>query len=314
MMRFVQRGSTDQSAWVQLLNADGDYVTGLTYSDVTITVRRFLGGRLVSELSLTPTELSAIDDPHADGGFVEDSSRKRYRVDLQDAAVATGLDSADKVELKVEATGVVGNTSEELMLVDELPWETVDGPHELNITVSDGSPVANANCVLKSGSQVKARGTTDANGNPAPTLYATDGTYTLITYSDGHITQSQSVEVDGGDVTVEVTLTANTPAASADPDTVTGYSDALDVDLAVAGSVTHSRQLIKQPAGSGLTFDDSVAEFSSDSGGRVDWGELACGATYRFIRGDSNQAVDVVIPSPGDDNYADPFPVPNFRG
>lgn len=132
MNRYVQRGSTDQSAWVQLLNADGDYVTGLTYSDVTITVRRFLGGRLVSELSLTPTELTAIDDPHADGGFVEDSSRKRYRVDLQDAAVATGLDSADNVELKVEATGVVGNTSEEIVLVD-YNWAT---PADLQITVA----------------------------------------------------------------------------------------------------------------------------------------------------------------------------------
>lgn len=117
MNRLVQRGSTDVSAWVQLLDANGDYVTGMNYSDVTITARRFLGGRLVSEIAITPASLTAINDAHADGGFVEDSSRKRYRVDLTDACVATGLDSADNVELKVTASGVVGNTSEELTLV-----------------------------------------------------------------------------------------------------------------------------------------------------------------------------------------------------
>jgi len=165
MMRFVQRGSTDQSAWVQLLNADGDYVTGLTYSDVTITVRRFLGGRLVSELSLTPTELTAIDDPHADGGFVEDSSRKRYRVDLQDAAVATGLDSADNVELKVEASGVVGNTSEEIILVDTLPWD-VAGPTESLTTISLGVPDMKWWITLdENGTNTISSGSTDETGN-----------------------------------------------------------------------------------------------------------------------------------------------------
>lgn len=279
MMRYVQRGSTDQSAWVQLLNADGDYVTGLTYSDVTITVRRFLGGRLVSELSLTAAELTAIDDPHTDGGFVEDSSRKRYRVDLQDAAVATGLDSADKVELKVEATGVVGNTSEEIVLVDELPWETGKGPYAINISVSDGSDVADATCVLKSGSQVKARGTTDANGDV--TLYATNGTYTLITYSDGHITQSQTVVVDGDDLNVSVTLTGNTPAAS-DPGQITGIGRVYVNGTATAGE-TVSITAVKRPtSGTNSTgiVDYRNQSTTTDANGDYEFTGLFPGVTY----------------------------------
>lgn len=187
MNRLVQRGSTDVSAWVQLLDAAGDYVTGLTYSDVAITARRFLGGRLVSEIGITPAELTAIDDAHADGGFVEDPSRKRYRVDLTDACLATGLDSADKVELKVTASGVVGNTSEELTLVDYLPWNAISSGAQVT-TISLG--VASMRWWIttdSAGNNVIASGTTQEAGT-AQALLINGNTYYMwarkIGYND----------------------------------------------------------------------------------------------------------------------------------
>lgn len=193
-----------------------------------------------------------------------------------------------------------------------LPAE-LGGPHAVNVTVtSGGNPVENATVTLRANQSNKARNTTDANGER--TLYVEDGDYTLITICDGYITNEQAVTVAGDDLPVAVSLTISLPGASSDPTKVACYSDALDNDFAGVGNVTHSRQMVGEPGGSGFTFEDDAKEITSVAGGRIDWGALPCGARFKFVRGDSNRSVTVLIPSPGDDSYQDPFPITNFRG
>lgn len=90
MTRPIVPGSTDQSITVRFAdNTTGLPKTGLTDASAGLALwyRRQLGAKT----TITPASLAALTTAHTDGGFKEIGDGT-YRLDLPDAAVATGSD------------------------------------------------------------------------------------------------------------------------------------------------------------------------------------------------------------------------------
>lgn len=118
-MRQIKKGSADQSVVVRIIDAtDGTPETGVVYntSGIDLWYRR----EGATKTSITEASLSALSDAHADGGVLHIGDGY-YRLDLPDAAVATG---ANGVMVGGTVTGmvVVGCY---VQLVDFDPYDSV---------------------------------------------------------------------------------------------------------------------------------------------------------------------------------------------
>lgn len=89
-MRSITKGATDQSVVIRIVDsADGTPETGVTFETSGIDMWYRREGGL--EVSITEATLAAANTAHTDGGFIHISDGY-YRLDLPDAAVATGAD------------------------------------------------------------------------------------------------------------------------------------------------------------------------------------------------------------------------------
>ena len=101
-MRPVLKGSTDQSVVVRIIDsADGTPETGVVYntSGIDLWYRR----EGATKTSITEATLSALNDAHSDGGVLHIGDGY-YRIDLPDAAVASG---ANGVMVGGTVTGMI---------------------------------------------------------------------------------------------------------------------------------------------------------------------------------------------------------------
>ena len=101
-MRPVKKGSTDQSVVIRIVDAaDGTPETGVEHntSGIDLWYRR----EGATKTSITEAALAALDSAHSDGG-IEHIGDGYYRLDLPDAAVATG---ANGVAVGGTVTGMV---------------------------------------------------------------------------------------------------------------------------------------------------------------------------------------------------------------
>lgn len=99
---LVTKGSTDRSVTVDIIDAtDGTPETGVVFntSGIDLWYRRDGGARV----AITEATLAALTTAHADGGFLHVSDGT-YRLDLPDAAFATG---ANYVDFGGTVTGMV---------------------------------------------------------------------------------------------------------------------------------------------------------------------------------------------------------------
>lgn len=90
-MRQIKKGSTDKSVVIRIIDSTaGTPEEGVTYatSGLDLWYRRE-GGAVVS---LTEATLAAVDSAHSDGGIIH-IGNGYYRLDLPDAAFATGASS-----------------------------------------------------------------------------------------------------------------------------------------------------------------------------------------------------------------------------
>lgn len=102
MMRPIVKGSTDQSVVIRIVDsADGTPETGVVFntSGIDLWYRR----EGATKTSITEATLSALNDAHSDGGILHIGDGY-YRLDLPDAAVATG---ANGVAVGGTVTGMV---------------------------------------------------------------------------------------------------------------------------------------------------------------------------------------------------------------
>jgi len=87
-MRAIKKGATDQSVVIRIVDSgDGTPETGVVYNTSGIDLWYRREGEVLT--SITEATLSALNDAHSDGGILHIGDGY-YRLDLPDAAVATG--------------------------------------------------------------------------------------------------------------------------------------------------------------------------------------------------------------------------------
>lgn len=102
MSRQIVKGSADQSTVIRIVDATtGAPETGVTSATAGLDLGYRREG--AARVALTESDLTALTDAHADGGILH-IANGLYRVDLPDAAVATG---ADGVLVEGTATDMV---------------------------------------------------------------------------------------------------------------------------------------------------------------------------------------------------------------
>lgn len=93
LLDILQKGSTDRSVSIRIIDStNGSPETGVLFGDVTLWYRR--EGGLVVPIPAVELATPVLTDPHDDGGFLH-ISNGIYRVDIPDAAFATGANYVD---------------------------------------------------------------------------------------------------------------------------------------------------------------------------------------------------------------------------
>lgn len=193
-----------------------------------------------------------------------------------------------------------------------------DGSEPVTITVVDenGDEVTNANIAVFSGATLKARGTTEADGQPHDPLSINDGLgYRVYVTADGY--QQNSELVTAGNYTLDVSgptaktivLTANVPATHTDPALCIGHYVTWGSNGKREAGVEVTATLKTWPDGSaGDAFDDGGWTETSDENGDLQFGDVSeetglfRGAVYLFTRGDNGRSWEVTIPDAGSVN------------
>lgn len=128
MSRLITKGATDQTIYVEVLDSTsttGGRKTGLAYNTSSLTAYYVRNGG--SATSITLATLAAANSAHSDGGFKEVDSTNMpgiYRLDLPDAAVASG---ADSVVVTIKGATGMAQVSAEIQLVAVNPQDAVRG-------------------------------------------------------------------------------------------------------------------------------------------------------------------------------------------
>lgn len=102
LLDIIKKGSVDRSVTIRIIDStDGTPETGVVFntSGIDLWYRRQGGAKV----SITEATLSALTDVHADGGFLHIGDGY-YRLDLPDAAFATG---ANHVDIGGTVTGMI---------------------------------------------------------------------------------------------------------------------------------------------------------------------------------------------------------------
>lgn len=92
LIDIVKKASTDRSVIVKILNLDGTPATGVVYNTPGIDLWYRREG--AAKTSITEVTLATLATAHADGGFLHVGDGV-YRLDLPDAAIATGANYVD---------------------------------------------------------------------------------------------------------------------------------------------------------------------------------------------------------------------------
>jgi hypothetical protein len=153
LLDIVKKGAIDRSVTLRIIDsADGTPETGVVFNTAGIDLwyRREGGARV----AITEATLASLTAAHSDGGFLHISDGE-YRLDLPDAAVATG---ANHVDVGGTVTGmvVIGGR---IRLVDYDPEDTV----RLGLTALPAAAAAAAGGLFTRGSGA-GQINQDANG------------------------------------------------------------------------------------------------------------------------------------------------------
>jgi len=118
-MRQIKKGSTDQSIVIRIIDStDGTPETAVAHDTAGIDLWYRREG--ATKTSITEAALAALDSAHSDGG-IEPIGDGYYRLDLPDAAVASGVNGV-MVGGTVTGMIVIGCY---IMLTDFDPYDTV---------------------------------------------------------------------------------------------------------------------------------------------------------------------------------------------
>lgn len=223
-VRTILKGATDQSTYIRIVDsADGTPETGVTSATSGIDLE-YVRNRATAT-DLTESDLAAVDSAHSDGG-IKHIGNGVYRVDLPDAAVATGADA-------VLVTGTVTDMVVIPARIQLSGFDLQDATPATDVTTWNGTAVASPNTA----------------GYPVVTVKDGTGTGEINTASgvvDANVTQILGEAVDASPTLLDVNVTQ-----------VLGTS--LDDDIAFGGTFEDTI------AENISMFFGSVANFGSDS-------------------------------------------------
>lgn len=123
----IKKGATDQTIYFEILDSTsttGGRKTGLAF-DTASLVASYVRTR-GTRTAITLATLAAADSAHSDGGFKEVDATNMpgiYRLDLPDAAVATG---AEEVVVTLKGASGMGQVSRTISLVDNSAKDIFD--------------------------------------------------------------------------------------------------------------------------------------------------------------------------------------------
>jgi hypothetical protein len=241
-LRQIQKGSTDRCAYIRIIDStDGTPETGVVYNTSGIAMWYRREG--ATQTAITEATLSALDSAHSDGGIIHIGDGY-YRLDLPDAAFATG---ANSVIVGGAVTGMIV-IGEVIQLVNYNPEDAV----RMGLTA-----LPNAAADAAGGLPISDAGSLDLDTQLA-TL--TNGTYglsaieTLVDDLESRLTTTRAGYLDNlsaGAVALAsgVTVTTNNDKTGYTASTVsdkTGYSlsvtppTAADIATAVWGAGTRT--------------------------------------------------------------------------
>jgi hypothetical protein len=293
----VIAGKTDVSISIYARALSGAALTGKVAADFALTYRR-----AGANVALSLSNLASIDAAHADGGLYEVGNGE-YRLDLPDAAIATGAN-------QVSVTGTVDG-GVLLGYPIQLDTErTPGGAYTQTVTVTCGGvAVPNVTVEILSGSVTIDRKTTDSSGVALPTCNA--GTYTLRVSLPGVYQSASSTITVTAAAARPVTLTALGVPAPTVPGTLTAYGYCYAYGCTAKPAVTVYLQ--QTVAGTRQIYDDAVITLTSDATGLVSAPVWYDGSRYKVRRGASGAWSEEFLPTP-DTVGGTSYLMPGFLG
>ena len=223
--RIITKGATDQSVYIKIIDsADGTPETGVVFNTSGIDIEYVRAGAAATDITeATQTAGGA----HSDGGFVH-VGHGVYRLDLPDAAVASGVDSV-VVQGTVTDMIVIGTTIQ----LTALPLQTAT----VDLGAISGSSTAanNAEIVFDTDFATNYDATVDGWNVDVEFIGGTDEATALIDATD------VNAEVDTAladydpptraELTSDIgTVTSAIGTAQADLDIITGASGVVIAD------------------------------------------------------------------------------------
>jgi hypothetical protein len=275
-------GKTDVSISIYARALSGAALTGKVAADFALSYRR-----AGANVALSLSDLASIDAAHTDGGIYEVGNGE-YRLDLPDAAVATGAN-------QVSVTGTVDGG---VLLGYPIQLDadrTPGGTYAQTITVTAGGVAvqgATVQILDAADDSVVDLATTDATGVAVVRCNALSVKF--VATKAGYTSYTSAATSVTGAAARSATLTRITITASA-PDYTTLYGTVYDHDNAVAASALVNLQIVELPAGdTGHILCDDVRVGTSDGSGYVEWTNCVQGATYVIYRGSGAKKYVVV--------------------
>ena len=273
---IVKKGSTDRAVTVRIIDStDGTPETGVVYntSGIDLWYRR----EGAAKTSITEATLAALTTAHSDGGFLHISDGV-YRLDLPDAAFATG---ANHVDFGGTVTGMVV-LGGRVRLVDYDPEDTV----RLGLTSLPNAAAEAAGGLYTRGSGA-GQLSQSANGElGVATLAKTLTTYTGNTPQTGD-SYARLGAPAGASVSADVAaVKVDTAAILVDTGTTLDAKiDAIDdyVDTEIAAIKAKTDNLPASPAavGSAMTLaDDAITAAKFDESTAFPLKAADTGSTY----------------------------------
>jgi Rieske Fe-S protein len=267
------------------MTSSGAALTGKVAADFTFWYRRT---GLIVPISLS--DLSAINDPHSDGGLCEEGEGW-YRLDLPDAAIAAGVNN---VSIGSTVDGGVVLTSP--ITLTAIPASGT-GARTVTITVDDDADplqkLQNARVRLTEGVNTYT-GLTNASG--VIVFNVDDASYAVAITKSGYTYAGTTLVVNGDEAeTYSMTVVVISPATDPAHSTlsITCYDEELELEAGAVLRLTMSRIPTDDV---GRSFDSKTRVLVADSNGLIQV-RVARLAEYTIERGDSYQyKVRVEIP------------------
>lgn len=268
----IEPGTTDVSISIYCRDTDGDELTGKLATNFALTYTRARAAKTAISLS----DLAALTTAHTDGG-IKEIGNGEYRLDLPDAACATGV-----TQVTVQGTVAGGYV---LGYPIDLSSEAGTGTYSCTWTVNDGSTVLEgAQVVFWLAGVERGRATTNSSGQCSMSLNA--GTYTVSISLSGYTFTSTThvVSATSSTWTNTFSMTVVSIAAATDPGNVTGRIDMHLKDTTTGKYVSiFVRQTTRRTA-TGHGDSNEWRELVSDATGKIE-AEFVKSLIYEAKRG-----------------------------